>query len=192
MRKFAVCFAALGFAALSVSSAHAAPVNCPGTAATTDREFTIDTTPSATCLASAAGNLNGSGDAINALGWTTLDKSDDNTTGGIWEGALTLTPPTSGLSGTFTIDANVWNFFGEIVLALKSGEGQLNPDWAAFTIPFGVTSGSWAVSGQQELSHGNLYGRGTPDIPIPEPGTMMLVGAGLAGIAARRRRRSQA
>ena len=58
-------------------SASAAPVNCPGTAATTDREFTLDTgVLTATCYQWGTGNLNGNGDFINGLGYVTLDKSD--------------------------------------------------------------------------------------------------------------------
>src|SRR5262245_52748488 len=59
----------------------AAPVFCPGTAATTDREFSLTTTPDATCLAFGPGNINGNNDVINLLGYVTLDKSDDASSG---------------------------------------------------------------------------------------------------------------
>ena len=155
--------------------ADAASVNCPGTAVTTDREFQLTTSVAAVCLASAAGNLNGNSDAINALGYVTLDKSDDATTGAL-PGALTFTPPTSGLSGTFLITAPGYSSF---VLALKSGEGQLNPDWAAFLLPAGILSGAWAIlNGNQQLSHANLYGLPTP---TPLPGALVLMGTALAG-----------
>ena len=155
--------------------ANAASVDCPGTAATTDREFRLTTTVAAVCLAYAAGNLNGNGDAINALGYVTLDKSDDATTGAL-PGALTFTPPTSGLSGTFSINAPGYTSF---VLALKSGEGQLDPDWAAFLLPAGILSGAWEIlNGNQALSHANLYGLPTP---TPLPGALVLMGTVLAG-----------
>jgi hypothetical protein len=155
--------------------ADAASVNCPGTAVTTDREFQLTTSVAAVCLASAAGNLNGNSDAINALGYVTLDKSDDATTGAL-PGALTFTPPTSGLSGTFSITAPGYSSF---VLALKSGQGQLNPDWVAFLLPAGILSGAWAIlNGNQQLSHANLYGLPTP---TPLPGALVLMGTALAG-----------
>lgn len=158
-----------------LDAANAASVNCPGTAATTDREFQLTTTVAAVCLAYAAGSLSGNSDAINALGYVTLDKSDDTTSGAL-PGALTFTPPTSGQSGTFSINAPGYSSF---VLALKSGEGQLNPDWAAFLLPAGILSGAWAIlNGNQELSHANLYGLPTP---TPLPGALVLMGTVLAG-----------
>jgi hypothetical protein len=73
----------------------------------------------------------------------TLDKSDDLTTGALPQ-SLTATPPTSGLSGTFSFSAPGYTDF---VIAFKSGVGQLDPDWAAFSLPAGVTAGTWAISG---------------------------------------------
>ncbi len=169
---------------LSAGGVYAAPVSvmCPGTASTADREFTITTNPgSAVCLASAPGNLNGNGDAINLLGYLTLDKSDDLVSG-VLPQSLTATPPTSGLSGTFSFNAPGYTNF---VIAFKSGQGQLNPDWAAFTLPNGVTSGTWAISGQQALSHVNLYAQ---VIPVPAAAWLFASAFGLLGLALRRTR----
>jgi hypothetical protein len=163
----------------AASSAQAVVVFCPGTASTTDREFSIDTAVVASCLASGTGNINGSGDDINALGYTTLDKSDDGTTGAL-EGSLSITGG-GATSGTFTISPAA-AAFGPLVIAFKVGEGVLDPDWAAFLLPAGVLSGSWAVSGDQSLSHANLYGGGdTPPPPTqtPEPMSAVLLGSGL-------------
>ncbi len=168
------------------ASASATPVNCPGTAATTDREFTLDTAVAATCYQYGTGNLNGSGDAINALGFVTLDKSDDNTTG-THDGWLTITGQGT-TSGTFTISPLAWTSYGTILLALKSGEGVLNPDWAVFSLASGTLSGNWSISGNQALSHSNLYGGDPTTIPTPEPTSMVLLGTGLIGVAARMRR----
>jgi hypothetical protein len=168
------------------ASASASTVNCPGTAATTDREFTLDTAVAATCYQYGTGNLNGSGDFINGLGWVTLDKSDDTTTGN-HDGWLSITGQGT-TSGTFTINPLAWSTYGSILFALKAGEGQLDPDWAVFTLAFGTLTGNWSISGSQSLSHANLYGGGSPTIPTPEPTSMVLLGTGLIGVAARMRR----
>src|SRR4051812_31837165 len=86
------------------SSAFAGLLSCPGTLATTDREFTIDIAGTASCLATASGNLSGDNDAINALGYITLDKSNDDTTGLTPFNWLTIT--SSGTTnGTFSFVA---------------------------------------------------------------------------------------
>lgn len=181
-----LCAAAAVAAGLSLftGTAHAIIISCPGTVDTGDREFTLDTTPGASCLAFGAGNINGNNDAINLLGYVTLDKSDDATTGDA-EGSLVVTPPDSGLSGTFSFTPP--GGFTGFVIAFKSGEGQLDPDWAAFLLPAGVTSGSWAISGQHELSHANLYGAFGPT-QVPEPGSLGLLALVALGLGILRRR----
>ncbi|MCG6864319.1 MAG: VPLPA-CTERM sorting domain-containing protein [Thiogranum sp.] len=160
-------------------------VNCPGTAATTDREFTVTTDPgTAVCLASDSGNINGNNDAVNLLGYITLDKTDDLTSGAVPQ-SLTASPPTSGLSGTFSFVAPAG--YTNFVIAFKSGEGQLDPDWAAFSLPNGVTSGEWAISGNQELSHANLYAQA-----VPVPAAVWLFGSGLLGLVGVARRSHKA
>ena len=61
--------AAVAAAVMFGSSAFAATVSCPGTAATTDREFGLTTAVAASCLASGSGNINGNNDFINQLGY---------------------------------------------------------------------------------------------------------------------------
>jgi len=175
--------AALILAAAGAANAVSVTVSCPGTLATTDREFSLTTDPgTVACLATGAGNINGNNDAINQLGYVTLDKTDDSTTG-LAPQSLTFTPPTSGLGGTFSINAPAG--YTNFVVAFKSGQGQLSPDWAAFTLPNGVTSGSWAISGSQALSHANLYGQ-----VVPAPATVWLLATGCAGLLFRLRRKS--
>jgi hypothetical protein len=187
MRKVVIATLALaGFIGVA-STAQALPINCPGTALTTDREFTLDTTPSSSCLATGNGNINGNGDAIDLLGYITLDKSDDDTTGALL-GALTITGTgTSG--GTFSILPSTFLSYNSLVIAFKSGNGPLNPDWAAFLLAPGALSGTWAISGQQSLSHAILYGKLGPTQTVPEPTSLLLLGASLVSVTLRARRR---
>ena len=70
-----------------------------------------------------------------------------------------------------------WSTYGTILLAFKSGEGQLDPDWAVFKLAAGTLTGNWSISGDQSLSHANLYG-GDAASPVPEPTSMLLLGTG--------------
>jgi len=150
---------------------------CPDTVITTDREFQLSTEAAgAVCLDFGSGNVNGNNDVVTQLGYLTLDTSDDTKSGALPQ-ALTLTPDGS-LAGTFSIDAPGYTDF---LLAFKTGQGQLNPDWVVFAMPLGVTAGSYAISGRQGLSHVNLYAR---VVPIPAAG--WLFGAALMGLVSTR------
>jgi hypothetical protein len=185
MKKKNLLFATIALLAAGAVNALPVAVNCPGTAGTGDREFTVTTDPgTVTCLLTGTGNINGNSDDINDLGYITLDKSDDLITGA-FPGSLTATPPTSGLSGTFSFNAPGYTDF---VIAFKTGQGgnpDLDPDWAAFSLPNGVTSGDWAISGQQQLSHANLYGK-----VVPAPAAVWLFLTGFATLGGWLKRRA--
>ena len=153
--------AAVAFAVVFGSSAYAATVSCPGTLATTDREFGLTTAVAATCLTSGSGNINGNSDAINQLviaTFLTVDKSDTVDTFVGVDGEITITGGPNSGHFTLALPAGYKNF----VLALKSGSGQLDPDWAAFLLAPGTTEGDWTIS-SQGFSHAILYAQLSPD-----------------------------
>lgn len=198
LRKSLIVAIALFGLTAAAPRAEAAPVTCPMNPLPSERVFTLST-PGAVCAASGVGNLSGNNDYINDVlngvdFWTTIDKSDDAVTG-TFPSALTITGG-GALAGTFSFSSQLWSTYDRLIIALKSGQGQLDPDWGAFELPTNVTSGSWTISGQQGLSHINLYGHvgvTKQDIPpptVPEPTTLVLFGSSLA-LAARRLRRSR-
>jgi len=166
------------------TSAQASTVSCPGVLGDPgDRQFQLHTESVSLCRAFDSGNINGNGDLVNQLDngiWATLDKSDDATTG-----PLSITG-TGLASGHFEINPAVWITYGRIIIALKSGSGQGDTDWAAFELANGETTGEWAIPGaNQSLGHANLYGvKGGlattgETAAVPEPMSLALLGAGL-------------
>lgn len=169
-----------GALSLTAIPAHAVPVSCPGTPGTGHREFTLDTTPAATCFDHGTGNLTGNplndvflNGAGSGLDLVLIDKTDDTT-----PGAVSVTG-VNGSSGTWSFSAGFDpSDYARLFLGLKSGNGQLDPDWAVFELDPSTTGGSWQIS-SQGLSHMNLYGQVAA---VPLPASVFLLLFGLAGL----------
>ena len=148
-----------------------------------ERWFRVDVdNGSVACLEYGDDNIQGDNDDLTG-DWEFIDKDENNNQ---LDSYLTYTGHGT-TSGTFTIDPAVWDVYGQIAIAFKTGANK-TPEWAAFELFDDVLSGEWLIS-SNAISHINLYGMGEPDRDVqavPEPASMLLVGAGLSWAARRR------
>jgi len=178
--------AAAGLALVGLSTAvEAAPVYCTAVS-TTLNYMGIDDSQVDACLLSGVGNIGQAAHndpfLLNAAGagWTNI--SDD------------FTMAFSQEDGTWSFDASAWSQYANLAIGFKFGTGNHPDEWFVFSVADLVSSGQWAffnVGGRGGgLSHLVLYGSG--ERSVPEPGTLGLLGLGLAGIGAAVRRRRRA
>lgn len=167
-------------------SASAAPLLCEDV---TVNHMYVDTSQVSACLGAGygngtAGNINGNPGndgfltGVGAgLGFTGIDG-----------GSFTQ----SGSSGTFSLDASLWDTWSEIAIGFKFGTGNKPDEWFVYLLNPLVASGDWQFVNMFTtgggLSHVQLYG-GERNTNVPEPGTLALLGVGLLGAAVSRRRK---
>jgi hypothetical protein len=206
MRLFKPTLIAVAAALALPTLAQAGSITCPGAiGGDIERNWTLTTAPgTATCAGSGSGanDVNGSAnDFFTSQGWLAVDKDPETAANETAQTDAWFT--VTGIlddSGTITIDAAAWLVYSEILVAFKSGSGQLDPSWVAFALPFGETFGTWfttPTTGGAGVSHVTFYARqGTQPCTVnceplitPEPGTLLMFGTGLALLAARLRRR---
>ena len=186
IRNGAIATAAIALFALALP-AGAAPVYCAAVS-TTRNYMGVDDSQVNACLLAGVGNI---GQAAH------LDPFLNHAAGSGWTNigaAFDLDFSQSGSSGTWSFDSAAWEQYADLAIGFKFGTGNQPDEWFVYSLADLVSSGDWNFFNVFErgggLSHLELYGSG--ERSVPEPGTLGLLGLGLAGMGFGLRRRRKA
>ena len=108
---------------------------------------------------------------------------------------LVVTPSDQAKTGTYEFNKSAWNTYSDMMIVLKDGgieDGGIEDGdkyyWFAYLLNDGNFSGTWTYPEGKEISHLSVYGS-TTGVPVPEPATILLLGAGLLGLVGYNRKR---
>ncbi|MBC7478924.1 MAG: VPLPA-CTERM sorting domain-containing protein [Pseudorhodobacter sp.] len=134
--------------------------------------------------------FNGGTGVFGINDWVLADKSDQANPEDLGDGSIDLTSNGDGQSGTWSVDT--FAGYTQAALVVKGGAEA----WVAYMLDVTNLSGTWSTAdllnggGQQpDLSHLSLYVSNPVPSAVPLPAGAPLLLAGLAGLAALRRKR---
>lgn len=196
--------AALAMAAMYATTASAVVIttvsgtNTCAAVSSTDRYVYVQNSMIGGFCATQEGNFNGD-DFSGFLGGGLFMLDKDIAPDGMAEGSLFYSGSTFG---DWSISSSAWNSYDRLFIAFHFGQGSGSPDSFIVELDTLATGGNWSFL-PEGLRNGlsNIYLLGlcetatganascTPDRDVPEPGTLGLLGLGLAGLGFGMRRR---